>query len=90
MAVIHTGNMQPGLDYEEHDGVLNAKKVSLLSGATIYAVVNTGAAGVGNSIVTIANTPTFTTTVPFANYANSASTLSVTGFMTPNSKFWGA
>ncbi len=28
-----------------------------LSGPTIYAVVNTGAAGVGNSIVTVANTP---------------------------------
>lgn len=36
----HSGNMQPGIDYEEHDGDLNAKKVSLVSGATIFGVVN--------------------------------------------------
>ena len=51
----HRGNIQPFLDLEEHDGDLNAKRVSLASAATIYAVVNTGAAGVQNSIVTIAN-----------------------------------
>lgn len=53
----HFGNIQPHLDYEEHDGDLRAKKTSLVSAATIYAVVNTGAAGVQNSIVTVANTP---------------------------------
>lgn len=51
MAVRHTGNMQPALDFEEHEGLLNAKRVAPIGGAgltslpTIYAVVNTSAAG---------------------------------------------
>lgn len=47
MSVIseHKGNIQPYLDLEEHDGDLFAKKTSLVSAATIYAVVNTGSAG---------------------------------------------
>jgi len=45
-----------GFDREEHDGDLHAKNVKLVgSTATIYAVVNTSAAGVGQSIVTVAN-----------------------------------
>lgn len=44
----HKGNVQPQLDLEEHDGELNAKKTSVVSTATIYAVVNIGSAGGGN------------------------------------------
>lgn len=51
----HTGNLLNQVTFEEHDGVLNAKRI--VSAATIYAVVNTGAAGVQNSIVTVANFP---------------------------------
>jgi hypothetical protein len=47
-----------GYDRQEHDSSVNAKNISLVkSTATIFAVVNTGAVGVGQSIVTIANTP---------------------------------
>lgn len=45
-----------GFDREEHDGDVHAKNISLVkSTATLFAVVNTGAAGVGQSIVTVAN-----------------------------------
>ena len=40
MASRHSGNMLNSIVYEEHDGELNAKKVSLVSSATIYAVVD--------------------------------------------------
>lgn len=54
MSVDHTGgNLLNQLALEEHDGTLNAHRV--VSTATIYAVVNTSAAGVGQSIVTVAN-----------------------------------
>lgn len=56
MSTTHTGNMLNEITREEHDGLLNAKRSSLVSAATIYAVVNTGVAGIGNSIVTVANT----------------------------------
>lgn len=43
-------------DREEHDGDANAKNISIVkSNATLYAVVNTGAAGVGRSLVTVLN-----------------------------------
>ncbi len=52
MAVFHSGNMANALAFEEHDGVNNAKRVSIaLAGAgltslpTIYAIVNTAASG---------------------------------------------
>ncbi len=48
MSSNHSGNLLNQVTFEEHDGTLNAKKVSIVSGATIYAVVNTGAAGQGN------------------------------------------
>jgi hypothetical protein len=58
MATNHSGgNIQPGLDLEEHVGELNAKRVSLISAATIYAVVNTGAAGTQNSMATLNSGP---------------------------------
>ena len=41
----HRGNIQPTLDLEEHDGLLNVKRTSLVSAATIYAVVNTSSGG---------------------------------------------
>ncbi len=41
----HAGQVSNQLQLEEHDGLLNAKKVSLVSGATIFAVVNTSAGG---------------------------------------------
>lgn len=45
-----------GYDREEHDGDVNAKNISLVkSTATLYAVVNTGAAGIGQSLVTVLN-----------------------------------
>ena len=47
----HSGNMLNSINYEEHDGSLNAKKVSMVSGVTIFAVVNTGAAGGQASVV---------------------------------------
>lgn len=70
MAVDHNGgNIQNALALEEHDGAQNAKRVAIVSGAvgnatvniagaaTIYAVVNTTAAGVGNSMVTLLSGP---------------------------------
>lgn len=39
------GNIQNEITLEEHDGTLNAKRVSVASTPTIYAVVNTAAAG---------------------------------------------
>jgi hypothetical protein len=45
MSELHTGNVVPEITREEHDGILNAKKTSMVSAATIYAVVNTSAAG---------------------------------------------
>lgn len=41
----YTGNVLPEITKEEHDQNLNAKRVSLVSASTIYAVVNTGSAG---------------------------------------------
>jgi hypothetical protein len=38
------GQIQNEILVEEHDGANNAKRVTLASGATLYAVVNTGAA----------------------------------------------
>ena len=46
MSQDHRGNIQPGLDLEEHEPLLNAKRSSLVSASTIYAVVNTGAGGI--------------------------------------------
>lgn len=57
MSVVHAGQVQNQVTLEEHDGANNAKRVSIVSGAvgnatvaissaaTIFAVVNTGAAG---------------------------------------------
>lgn len=67
----HRGNVEPFLSLEEHDGDLTAKKVSLVSGATIYAVVNTGAAGVQNSIVTVANAMVTVTVIGNVTLSNS-------------------
>lgn len=55
----HSGNLLNQISFEEHDGSLFAKKTSLVSAATIYAVVNTGAAGVQNSMVTLNQGPNF-------------------------------
>ena len=41
----HSGNLLNQVTFEEHDGTLNAKRVTITSGATVYAVVNTSAAG---------------------------------------------
>ena len=46
MSTRHSGNgMLNEITFEEHDGTNNAKRVNLVSGATIFAVVNTSAAG---------------------------------------------
>ncbi len=47
----HAGNALNQMTFEEHDGNLNAKRVSLASSATIFAVVNTGAAGIATSVL---------------------------------------
>lgn len=44
------GNIQPGLDLEEHDGDINAKRVSLASAATIFVVSNVGSAQLSGSV----------------------------------------
>lgn len=44
------GNIQPGLDLEEHDGAINAKRVSLASAATIFVVSNVGSAQLSGSV----------------------------------------
>src|SRR3990167_6042281 len=61
MSATHSSNAYNETAKEEHDGILYTKKTSLISSATIYAVVNTSAPCVGNSIVTVANTPLSTT-----------------------------
>lgn len=58
----HSGNIQNSIIYEEHDGLLNAKRTSLVSAATIYAVVNTS-----NSNVTLNPSPNFIGIVTVAN-----------------------
>lgn len=40
MAVQHSGNAVYQMEMEEHQGELNAKRVSLVSSATIFAVIN--------------------------------------------------
>lgn len=60
------GNIQPGLDLEEHNGSINAKRVDA-SGATVFAVVNTGAPGVGESMVTLYPGPNFIGIVTVTN-----------------------
>lgn len=62
MSQNHSGNIQPQLDLEEHDGDLNAKRVSLVSAPTIYIVGDIGLtptfgarATIGNA--TLLNTP---------------------------------
>lgn len=47
MSTNHHGNLLNEITFEEHDGSNNAKRVTLISGSTIFAVVNTGA-GAGN------------------------------------------
>ena len=42
MSQTHTGNLQPAIDYEEHDGAINAKRVSLASAPTIYIIGDIG------------------------------------------------
>ena len=67
----HKGNILNDLNLEEHDGLLFAKKASVVSAATIYAVVNTGATGVQNSMVTLNAGPNYvgltTTTLGVGN-----------------------
>lgn len=71
MSTVHRGNMLNEITFEEHDGTLNAKKVTVVgSTATIFAVVNTAAAGQSSvvldtgtkfiGIVTVANPSSFT------------------------------
>lgn len=61
----HSGNIQNQIMQEEHDGQLNAKRSSLVSAATIYAVVNTSASSQGN--VTLNPSPNFIGIVTVAN-----------------------
>src|SRR5882762_5226827 len=60
--VVHAGNAINQMTFEEHDGVNNAKRVNVVAGgvglatvnvasaATIFAVVNTGAAGISTVV----------------------------------------
>ena len=65
----HTGNLQPQLDYEEHDGNLNAKRVSLASAPTIYVIADiaAGESVALNSNVTLNPSPNFIGLVSIAN-----------------------
>jgi len=45
------GNAVPEITREEHDGTINAKRVTLVSGQTIYAIVNTSAVGQASVVV---------------------------------------
>ena len=49
----HLGNIQPGLDYEEHDGVLNAKRTSPIfnGNTTIFTGIYSAT---GNSTIFVA------------------------------------
>ena len=47
------------IERDEHNEALNAKRVSVASAATVYAVVNTGTAGVQNSMATINAGPNY-------------------------------
>ena len=93
MSQTHTGNLQPAIDYEEHDGAINAKRVSLASAPTIYAIVDitVGDSITLNSNVTINPSPNYiglTTTIPnyFGNTAISsvASIASTSTQITPS------
>jgi len=62
MSLDHTGNIQNEIIREEHDGLLNAKRVSIVSSATIYIVSDVNInpslgsrATIGN--VTLTDTP---------------------------------
>lgn len=69
----HAGNVENQVLLEEHDGILNAKRVSLVSAPTIFAVTN--AANVANQtitpvgLVTLAPSPNFIGIVTVANPA---------------------
>lgn len=76
MSVDHTGNIQNEVLREEHDGTQNARRVSMVSSATIFA----SAAFSGNvtlnpspnfiGLITVGNTPNFT---PVGNVTLNAS-----------------
>lgn len=67
------GNIVPEVTLEEHDQDLNAKRMALVSSATVYAVVNTGAAGNGNT--TLNPSPNFIGLVSIAQPLNALVTI---------------
>src|SRR3990167_7381838 len=66
MAVQHQGNVQPTLDLEEHQGDINAKRVSLVSAPTIYIIGDIGLTPTLGSRATYSNATT--TAVPLLIY----------------------
>ena len=78
----HRGNIQPELDLEEHDGLLFAKKVSLVSSATIFVNIGAGQATITHvGLVTLAPSPSFiglVTTIPtyLSTYTSFATVIS--------------
>lgn len=70
----HNGNVLNQVAFEEHDGDLFAKKVSLVSAATIYAIVNTASAGTVTvapvGLTTLAPSPNFVGLVTNVNGSN--------------------
>lgn len=94
MSTDHKGNVQNQILTEEHQGEINAKRVSLVSAATVYAVVNTTGGG-GGGVTTVyqgpggqAATPWDVVTTPTYLYYNQSSLISGYvwhGFATPGS-----
>lgn len=71
MSTNHTGNVQNEILKEEHDGNQNARRVVLASGATVFAVVNTGAS---NSNTTLNPSPNQIGSVTISHTVNTLET----------------
>ena len=66
MAIRHSGNMQNEILFEEHQGDINAKRVSLVSAPTIYIIGDIGLTPTLGSRATYSNATT--TAVPLLIY----------------------
>lgn len=83
MSTTHSGNIQNSIILEEHDGYLNAKRTSIVSSPTLFAVVNTTQSSSGqvtvtpNGLITIGQSPNFIglTTSVISNTINSITTI---------------
>jgi hypothetical protein len=72
MSVDHNGgNILNAINLEEHNGLLNAKRTNLVSAATIFAVVNTAAAGQASIVIDHSDNYIGLVTATISNFANS-------------------